>query len=178
MTEFARPFLEGPMPYVKPVISSGHTLIAMVGLPRSGKSTWAKATGYPIVNRDAIRLALHGERFISDAEALVKVHALYMIKSLFLAGNKIVILDETNTTRARRDFWVEAGKWTTYFKAMTVGADRCKERAKDDGEILGVIDRMDKGFDLLDVGEIRVEDNSDLHDMLEYEIDRSGYKYA
>jgi predicted kinase len=33
-------------------------LILTVGLPRSGKTTWAKQQGVPMVNRDAIRLAL------------------------------------------------------------------------------------------------------------------------
>ncbi len=40
------------------------TLIGMVGLPYSGKSTAARELGFPIVCPDAIRLALHGQRFI------------------------------------------------------------------------------------------------------------------
>ena len=47
-------------------MSDGHKslltedLIVMVGLPRSGKTTWARKQGYPIVNPDSIRLAFHG----------------------------------------------------------------------------------------------------------------------
>jgi len=37
-------------------------LILTVGLPRSGKSTWAAKKGFPIVSPDAIRLAMHGMR--------------------------------------------------------------------------------------------------------------------
>lgn len=166
------------MSYVKPVISSGHTLIATVGLPRSGKSTWAKALPFPIVNRDAIRLALHGERFLKDAEVMVKTFALYMIKSLFLAGHKYVVLDETNTTRERRDFWAKGGKWTTYFKAMTTSAERCKERAGDDGEILRVIDGMELGWEFLQTDERRVEDDNVLHGWIENLLKDSNYTYA
>ena len=81
------------------------TLIAMVGLPRSGKSTWAKKAGHPIVSPDAIRLALHGQRFISEAEPFVWAIAKAMVRALFLAGHSAVILDATNNTRKRRDEW-------------------------------------------------------------------------
>ena len=63
------------------------TLILTVGLPRSGKSTWAAQTGWPIVNRDAIRLALHGQAYIQDAEDMVTAIETYMVKALFGAGN-------------------------------------------------------------------------------------------
>src|SRR5690554_6874569 len=33
-----------------------HILICTVGLPRSGKTTWARKQSYPIVNPDSIRL--------------------------------------------------------------------------------------------------------------------------
>ncbi|KKK82651.1 hypothetical protein LCGC14_2801230, partial [marine sediment metagenome] len=46
-------------------------LILTVGLPRSGKSTWARKQGHPIVNPDSIRLALYGEPFIEEAEPMI-----------------------------------------------------------------------------------------------------------
>lgn len=47
------------------------TLVLMVGLPRSGKSTIARSGRVPIVSPDAIRLALHGQPFIASAEPTV-----------------------------------------------------------------------------------------------------------
>lgn len=44
------------------------TVILTSGLPRSGKTTWALKQSLSIVNRDAIRLALHGQPFIPEAE--------------------------------------------------------------------------------------------------------------
>lgn len=67
-------------------------LLVTVGLPRSGKSTWAKQQGAPVVNPDAIRLALHGQAFLQEAEPLVWVMAKYMVEALFLAGHSTVIL--------------------------------------------------------------------------------------
>ena len=46
-------------------------LILTVGLPRSGKTTWALAQGYPIVAPDAIRLAVTGQRYVELTDYLI-----------------------------------------------------------------------------------------------------------
>ena len=45
---------------------------------RSGKTTWARQQGVPIVNPDAIRPALHGQRFEPRAESVVWAHLRYV----------------------------------------------------------------------------------------------------
>lgn len=47
---------------------SENILVITVGLPRSGKSTWAKTLGAPIVSCDAIRQALGVYPFVPKAE--------------------------------------------------------------------------------------------------------------
>ena len=89
-------------------------LILTVGLPQSGKSTWAMKQGLPIVNPDSIRLAIHGKPFIGSAEPFVWAVAKTMVRSLFLAGHKTVILDATNVTRKRRDEW-KSKNWAREF---------------------------------------------------------------
>jgi predicted kinase len=123
-------------------------LILMVGLPRSGKSTYAKTTGFPIVNPDSIRLALHGERFISDAEPMVWAIAKYMVKSLFLAGHSTVILDATNTTAKRREEWVSR-HWKVSIMHITTTKEVCISRAIEEGDtdIIQVIERMSENFE-------------------------------
>ena len=79
------------------------TLTLTVGLPQSGKSTWAMQQGVPVVNPDSIRLAIHGQPFIGDAEPFVWATARTMVNAMFIAGHQHVILDATNTTRKRRD---------------------------------------------------------------------------
>ena len=78
-------------------LGQGKELICMVGLPYSGKSTEAKTLGHPIVCPDAVRAAIHGERFITKMEELVWFIVKRMVLSLFLAGHDKVILDATSS---------------------------------------------------------------------------------
>jgi predicted kinase len=118
-------------------------LIITIGLPRSGKSTWAKRQRVPIVNPDSIRRALHGEAYIQEAEPMVWALAQYMVRALFLAGHEVVIVDATNTTRERRAMWVRNG-WDTVAKTFSTPPAECIERAvrTDTRELIPVIERM------------------------------------
>lgn len=109
------------------------SLVITVGLPRSGKTTWAKEQGYPIVNPDAVRLALHGKRFLQDAEDMVWSMSKYMVKALFLAGHEVVIVDATNNTLKRRLVWYDLAKtngWKSYYKIITTSKEVCLARAR------------------------------------------------
>ena len=119
-------------------------LILTVGIPGSGKSTWARRSGYPVVNPDSIRLAIHGQVFLAKAEPLVWSIARVMVMSLFGAGHKVVILDATNTTDRRRNEWKDSA-WDTSFVLFPCDVEECKRRviARGSGpELLAVIDRM------------------------------------
>ena len=122
-------------------------LILTVGLPRSGKTTWARLQGHPIVNPDSIRLALHGQRFYGPAEPTVWATAKLMVAALFGAGHKTVILDATNVSAKRRDDWKSYAPTLQIFEA---GPVTCLERAlaENDQEIVPVIERMANEWDL------------------------------
>jgi len=130
------------------------TLIAMMGLPRSGKSTIVKdlSTQFhaPVVRRDDIRLAMHGQRYQVLAEPMVKAVSIIMIRSLFLSGHKFVICDETNYSRAARDF-NKSSDWRTVFYEVETEPDVCKERAVATGQsdLLPVIDEMYRRYEPL-----------------------------
>lgn len=128
-------------------------LIMTIGLPHSGKSTWARQQGLPIVNPDAIRLALYGQAFIPQAEKMVWTMAHYMMDALFLAGHETVILDATNVSEKRRLEWI------THKYPVTVEVERqifptepeeCKRRALAHGrtDLVPVIERMAKEWDI------------------------------
>ncbi len=127
-----------------------NVLILTVGLPRSGKSTWAKEQSLPIVNPDSIRLALHGHNFISEAEGFVWETAYLMAKSLFIAGHDSVIIDATNITERSRNTWkYKFPNCEIIHKYFKTEKEICIERAKLGGKeyLIPVIERMSKQID-------------------------------
>ncbi len=140
-----------------------NTLIVTVGLPRSGKSTWAKEVTKqihsPIVNPDAVRLAITGQRFVKSAEPIVWTTVQYMVRALFEAGHNTVILDATNTTKVRRKFWLDECRNGFYgddtkvsFVVFETPVDVCKQRAIHGGQedLVPIIDSMNENFEPLD----------------------------
>ncbi len=125
-----------------------NTLIMMVGLPRSGKSTRAKELGFPIVNPDSIRLALHGQPFVQSAEPLVWATAHLMVDSLFLAGHETVILDACNVTWRRRNEW-KSEQYQRVYEVIETDIAVCHDRAAACGQdyLHKVIDRMARDWE-------------------------------
>ncbi len=115
------------------VFAGKWTLVGTVGLPRSGKSTWAHqcATrhGLPVVSLDAVRMAVTGRIDQLLDEEKVWATAKQMIHSLFLAGHKIVIVDEFNNTLAQRAMWKSA-YWETIWKVFDTPIEVCLHRAE------------------------------------------------
>ena len=132
-------------------MSKGPTkkLICMMGLPRSGKTTAARHLSRilraPVVNRDSIRLAMHGQRYQRLAEPMVKAMAIIMVRALFNAGHHTVIVDETNLKESTRDFWRDEA-WETSILQVKTPRHVCLARAKaaGDDEIIPVIERMEE----------------------------------
>ena len=118
-------------------------LFLTIGLPRSGKSSWSMKQGVPVVNPDAIRLVIHGQAFVREAEPMVWTIAKYMVKALFTAGHDNVIVDATNITRKRRDEW-NGREWGVECVNFTTPSALCLERAITSGrdDLVPVIKRM------------------------------------
>lgn len=122
-------------------------LLAMFGLPRSGKTTICKRLmrelGAPVVNQDSVRLALHGHRYLGKAEPLVKAVTNIFIDTLFLTGHPLVICDETNYSRAKRDT-LKNPRWDTYFYEVPTTPEVCIERAiaTEQPDLIPVIEEM------------------------------------
>jgi predicted kinase len=127
------------------------TLIMLVGLPRSGKTTAAMtmaAGGGAIVSPDAIRLNLHGQNFYPAAEPLVWAIAQTMVRALFAAGHAIVYLDACNVTKARRAEW-KSSTWRRKFVVLDTTREVCIIRAIDENrtDLLPVIERMAEEYE-------------------------------
>ena len=151
-------------------------LIVTVGLPRSGKSTWANQQGYPVVEPDAIRLALYDAVFIPAMEDFVWFIAKMLVKYHFLRGEHAVILDATNTTAKRRAVWM-SDNWETHFQYFDTPADICKSRLTEENQCLvAVIDRMAENFETPHVEEHNSIDPVIINRLAMEEIKRTNDK--
>lgn len=119
-------------------------LLAMSGLPRSGKSTIAKQVyqpmGYTVVSPDDFRLTMFGQRYYAKGEHLLWAVIYNVVDTLLLSGNR-VILDATNLIIARRAKWVDRG---AEFIVVDTPEKECIRRAKatKDAYIIPVIKSM------------------------------------
>jgi len=136
------------------------TLIMMMGLPRSGKSTIAalirdELPNSAIVEPDAVRLAMHGERYIESAEPYVWATSYVMVEALFRAGTETVIIDSTSMSEGARKSWLKRfGHLDDVVIDVVhvetpreVCIDRAYETLQDD--LVPVINRMADGYEPL-----------------------------
>jgi predicted kinase len=134
----------------------GH-LHFLIGLPRSGKSTWAtnwmrgtpsvrNGIVYPrvVVCADDIRLAIIGERFWAPAEPAVHMVKDYMTEALLARGHDVCI-DGTHTTEPsiRQNYQTDPNASWTFINTPVAA---CKERAvaTNQSDLVDVINRMEK----------------------------------
>jgi len=127
-------------------------LILLSGLPRSGKSTYAqnlvKQEGAVIVNPDSIRLAVHGQAYIAEAEPFIWAITYAMVDALFIAGHKVVVVDATNTTEKARKPWLDKfeNREDIFVVWIIINTKKeiCLERSKatNQGYLIPVIERM------------------------------------
>lgn len=91
---------------------TGARLALMCGLPKSGKTTYARrlqGRGWVRVCPDEIRRALHGRGHYPPAEPVVWANAELSVRALLIGGHRVV-LDATNTTRHRRAPWLRLAR--------------------------------------------------------------------
>ena len=129
------------------------TVYIMVGLPRSGKSTYAKRYKglYAIVSADQLRYLVYGQRFWGPGEDTMWAIRKIVLKMLMEQGIDIVI-DETNTTVSRRKPIVDLAREYGYFvEAVVIDTPKetCIERARADGDdsLIPIIERMAGQFE-------------------------------
>ncbi len=103
------------------------TLIVMVGISGSGKSTFANglktSLGATVVETDAIRLELTGNAEDQTQNGRVFATARNRVDNLLKQG-KTVVIDATSLTRRDRKEWVEIAKKNgARVRAFVVQAD-------------------------------------------------------
>ena len=121
----------------------------------------SRELGIPIVCPDAIRVAMHGHKYISECEPYVWSIAMTMVRSLFMAGHDSVILDATNTTWERRKVWLGNG-WEVDAAVSMLREEDCIKLAERCGDhvIVPIIQKMARQYEPIHVdpiGEYGVE---------------------
>ncbi len=82
------------------------TLVVLVGLPGSGKSTWAAARGLPVLSSDEMRRFLTGDAANQAVNNLVFRMLRRSLDAMLAAGVERVIVDSTALTRRERRAWI------------------------------------------------------------------------
>jgi predicted kinase len=85
-------------------------LIVLVGLPGSGKSTWAARQCAGVLSSDAVRALLTGDAENQAANRLVFPTLRYLLEMRVKAGMEVTILDATSLTPKERRAWVRTAE--------------------------------------------------------------------
>lgn len=78
----------------------------LVGLPGSGKSTWAAQQGAGVLSSDAVRVLLTGSADNQHVNSLVFETLRFLLTMRVRAGAPVTIIDATSLTVAERRAWV------------------------------------------------------------------------
>jgi predicted kinase len=77
-------------------------IVLLVGLPGSGKSTYAKRRGLPVLSSDVLRELLSGDVNNQNIHARVFATLRYLLRQRLAIGQPVTVVDATNLTRQER----------------------------------------------------------------------------
>ncbi len=121
-------------------------VIVLVGLPGSGKSTWAARQGLPVLSSDAVRELLSGDATDQTIQKRVFATIRFLLRQRIAAGQRVTCIDATHLTPwERRPYLRMKGVVVeaVYFDTPT---EVCKARNLGRVRVVpeDVIDRMAK----------------------------------
>jgi predicted kinase len=116
----------------------GKNFIIMMGLPKSGKTTFVyndlKKDDNVVVSADSLRQLIYGQEFYANGESVVWSVHQYMLQEL-MRQNANIIVDNTNKTIKTRQSLINAAKEMGYNVIgimMATPYEVCEKRAKNE----------------------------------------------
>ena len=106
-------------------------LYCTVGLPFSGKKEWAQCQGLPVVSLAANEVLLSAKAGNKKAAINPLEFTQLMIKSLFKAGNRVIVLLANNLTKEDREYWQASNKgdWQCVFRTFEMSEKEVMRKA-------------------------------------------------
>jgi predicted kinase len=86
-------------------------IILLVGLPGSGKSTWAARQGFAALSSDAIRILLSDDITNQNIHSRVFATIRYLLRQRIAIGTPVTCIDATHLTRAERKPYIDIARW-------------------------------------------------------------------
>lgn len=86
-------------------------IVVLVGLPGSGKSTWAAEQGWNALSSDAIRTVLADDIGNQKIHGRVFATLRYLLRQRLAIGRPVTCIDATHLTRAERKPYIEISRW-------------------------------------------------------------------
>jgi len=90
---------------------TGQRIVLLIGLPGSGKSTWAAAQGWNAISSDSLRLLLSDDIGNQQIHGRVFASVRYLLRQRLRVGCTVNCVDATHLTRAERRPYFSLARW-------------------------------------------------------------------
>jgi predicted kinase len=127
-------------------------IVLLIGLPGSGKSTWATAQGWNALSSDAMRVLLSDDVANQHIHGRVFAAIRYLLRQRLRTGCAINCVDATHLTRAERRPYFSLARWhkavveAVYFDipfATVMARNRARQRQVPEAAIATMAARME-----------------------------------